>query len=163
MLDPSHDNDYTTKTISKPGVTATVLEAALAQSNEGGRKAFKYIIGALAVWLVLSVLFASKRDSVAPVSAPGVTVESAEKTSSLERQYPGVWRGDFNLEIGKTLVKNGVRGCGELYYRAAASSANEYLVYCTSDGSTWTSYLAWTAAQKVMGPYPPDKNLPLPR
>lgn len=77
----------------------------------------------------------------------------------LAERYPAPWRDDSHLEISKSLAWNKVRGCGEFKYRASRQDKDEYLVYCTADGSTWTAYLVWSAIHKVMGPLQADPSL----
>ncbi|VWD62332.1 hypothetical protein BCO71033_06743 [Burkholderia contaminans] len=89
--------------------------------------------------------------------ASGVSSTAAAVT--VAERYPAPWREDFNLEISKSLAWNKVRGCGEFKYRASSQDQDEYLVYCTADGSMWTAYLVWTAIHKVMGPLKPDASI----
>jgi hypothetical protein len=77
--------------------------------------------------------------------------------------YPGAWSDAPNSGIQQALIKNGARGCGEYWYKAAASSPNEYLVYCTRDGKNWTAYLVWTSAGKIMGPNQISPDIRPPR
>lgn len=92
-------------------------------------------------------------------AAAAMTSASAQ---TMAQRYPGAWASAANIDITKALAKNEIRGCGEFYYRAAAGSTNEFLVYCTRDSKTWTSYLVFTSSQKVMGPYGLDASLPPP-
>ncbi|MGY6127027.1 hypothetical protein ACW9YV_16505 (plasmid) [Paraburkholderia strydomiana] len=78
---------------------------------------------------------------------------------TVAERYPAPWHDDFNLEISKSLAWNKVQGCGEFKYRASSRDKDEYLVYCTANGSTWTAYLVWTAIHKVTGPLKPDPSL----
>jgi hypothetical protein len=89
----------------------------------------------------------------------------SHKDLTVDEQYPKPWR-DPNREellaIGQTLVKNNISGCGEYYIRPSSQSTGEYLVGCSSDGTTWTYYMVWTAIQNVMGPYS-DTTISKPR
>lgn len=78
---------------------------------------------------------------------------------SLAEMYPGPWHDDFNMGITKALAKNQISGCGEYKYRPHKSASNEYLVYCTRDGSHWTAYLVWDLIGKVMGPYKTEPSM----
>lgn len=80
-------------------------------------------------------------------------------SESLAEMYPGPWHDDFNMGITKALAKNQISGCGEYKYRPHKSASNEYLVYCTRDGSHWTAYLVWDLIGKVMGPYKTDPSV----
>lgn len=50
--------------------------------------------------------------------------------------------------IGRTLSRNGIRGCGEFHIKVIETS--EYLVACTSDGKNWIYYMVHTNAGKVL-------------
>ena len=85
--------------------------------------------------------------------------DSSAYSESLAEMYPGPWHHEFNLGITKALAKKQISGCGEYKYRTHKSSSNEYLVYCTRDGSHWTAYLVWDLIGKVMGPYQTDPSV----
>jgi hypothetical protein len=87
---------------------------------------------------------------------------SAVAAPGLAGDFPTPWRRDANPELIRTLAKNGVKGCGDFAWKSRPSQSSEYLVYCTRDGRTWSAWLAWTAAEKVMGPYAPDPGVPPP-
>jgi hypothetical protein len=87
---------------------------------------------------------------------------SAVAAADLGRDYPGPWKRDAQPQLTRTLAKAGARGCGDYAWRQHASQSSEFLVYCTRDGRTWSAWLAWTAADRVMGPYPADPALPAP-
>lgn len=83
-------------------------------------------------------------------------------SAAMAQDYPAPWKRDAVPALTRTLAKNGVRGCGDFAWRQRADGSSEYLVYCTRDGRTWSAWLAWTASEKVQGPYSPDAALPLP-
>lgn len=87
----------------------------------------------------------------------------AAAASSLATDYPGPWQQGPAPDIHRTLLKHAVPGCGEYAWRQRANGSPEYLVYCTRDGRDWTAWLAFTAAERVMGPYRSDPALPPPR
>jgi hypothetical protein len=75
---------------------------------------------------------------------------------TINEQYPEPWKdanSEQNIEIGQTLVKNNISGCGEYYIRPSSQNTNEYLVGCSSDGIIWKYYMVWPKIQNVMGPY----------
>ena len=84
--------------------------------------------------------------------------EKIKNTSKKETaQYSSTWESGANPPILKTLLKNRVRGCGEIKYKKSNKHSNEYLVYCTRDGTNWHSaYIVFTKSQDVMGPYNTD-------
>ena len=75
-----------------------------------------------------------------------------------EMGYPGPWSNEFNKSIIKTLIKHQVRGCGELVYREHDRYNNEYIVKCTGYKQPQTIYIAWTAINKIQGPYAYDPS-----
>lgn len=77
-------------------------------------------------------------------------------------RYGGAW-SDVDGDVAGTLARNAVHGCGEAYQRASTRDQDEYLVYCTGDGATWTAYLVWPKANRVLGPNAPDPTIPGPR
>lgn len=119
-------------------------------------KRIGYVFWAAVALVVFGLVFGSSGQG------PAVVAGGSGAAGSMAQRYPGPWSSEFKLEIARTLAKNQVRGCGEFYYRAASGGSNEYLVYCTRDGNVWSSYLAFTSAETVMGPYGPDASLPLP-
>ena len=68
--------------------------------------------------------------------------------------YPGKWKTDPQIKIQRTLVKNGVTGCGYMAYKPRYNFDNEFLVYCSMDYKTWTAYIVWDVLEKLEGPYP---------
>jgi len=75
---------------------------------------------------------------------------------STSDQYPKPWREPNNeefIEIGRSLVKNQIKNCGEYYIRPSSEHNHEYLVGCSIDGESWSYYVVWTSVQEVMGPY----------
>lgn len=85
-----------------------------------------------------------------------------DRKLGMEALYPPPWRSDFDLPIARSLSKHGVTGCGEFQYRESSQHSREYMVYCTRDGNTWTAYLVWSGAEKVMGPLALDVGVTLP-
>ena len=72
-------------------------------------------------------------------------------------KYEANWHEDFNTEISKTFVKNGIRGCGQYSYKARQTYISEYLVRCTADGVNYKYYLVWTSIQNVTRLYYMEK------
>ena len=70
----------------------------------------------------------------------------------IDYKYPKPWIETFNIEISRALIKNKVSGCGQLKYREDRERSGEFLVYCTTDGHNYQSYLVWTNTGKVIGP-----------
>ncbi|MDO6518142.1 hypothetical protein [Zobellia uliginosa] len=67
-----------------------------------------------------------------------------------ERTYNTPWRepiGDEFLKIGKLMVANGIKGCGEYHVKEVTNG--EYVVACTPDGKNWTYYVAWPNTDKI--------------
>lgn len=76
--------------------------------------------------------------------------------------YPSQWGEQGFAPVATTLAQNRIKGCGEFSTKPSASVAGRYLVYCTSDGETWTSYLVDTIAKQVVGLDLPADRLPPP-
>lgn len=90
------------------------------------------------------------------------------KEETIAEQYPAPWRQDSPAELNITLGNNRVRGCGEFYFRTRHGEAGkyaEYLVYCTGDGNSWTTYIVFPSVNKVVGPGRVylERELPFPR
>lgn len=77
----------------------------------------------------------------------------------LNERYPAPWREEFHVGITKALASKSIRGCGQYKYRESSKNRNEFLVYCTGDGSTWTAYLVWPSTGGIIGPNVPDPTL----
>lgn len=91
------------------------------------------------------------------LSSDEPTEPEAELTFS--QTYPGPWREDMHANISRTLASKSIRGCGQYKYRESVKSSNEFLVYCTREGTNWVSYLVWPSANAVMGPYKADPTV----
>jgi hypothetical protein len=77
----------------------------------------------------------------------------------LSERYPGPWREEFHAGITKALASKSIGGCGQYKHRESSKDRNEFLVYCTGDGSLWTAYLVWPNTGGVVGPNAPDPAL----
>jgi hypothetical protein len=69
------------------------------------------------------------------------------------------WDESFNVDITKTLVKKGIRGCGEYQFKRVGSGNSDFLVRCTRDGQNWKLYRVHTYMDRVTGPISPDQAL----
>lgn len=83
-------------------------------------------------------------------------------TFDLAADYSGTWQSNAPANIIRTLAVNNVQGCGEFHHKPNIRNSGEYLVYCTPDGRTWTSYLVWPNVERVSGPARPDANIEPP-
>lgn len=88
--------------------------------------------------------------------APGLSSAG----QSVDRQYPGPWRYEFNNQITRALAAADVSGCGIYRYRASRNSSREFLVHCSNDNKNWTAYMVWPNLDKVLGPYQLEPSLP---
>lgn len=86
-------------------------------------------------------------------------VGQAMAETDLSVKYPGPWQDNYDQRITKTLVVNGITGCGEYKFKEDAKKSKSYVVYCSRDGKNWLAYIVWAASEKVMGPFPPDPSL----
>lgn len=89
--------------------------------------------------------------------------ENTKGSGELAYDYPGAWQSDAPGDIIRALAVNDVRGCGEFHHKASVRNSGEYLVYCTRDGQTWTSYLVWPNVDRISGPARPDPKISPPR
>ena len=80
---------------------------------------------------------------------PGAA-NAAEEPLPLE-QFPGPWR-EITQEIRDVLVLNKVFACSQAVARQSSRSSGEYLLYCTTDETFWTSWRVQSATHKVSGP-----------
>lgn len=79
--------------------------------------------------------------------------QSENSNAEYLKEWSGPWIEDINIQIARTLVKNNVKGCGEIKYKESTKTRSKYLVHCSSDGKYWKSYLVWPSLGEVHGPY----------
>lgn len=74
----------------------------------------------------------------------------------LQAQYHEQWdepNGWHLTNIGKVLIKKGVKTCGEYYVRQSKDQEGEWLIACTPDGQSWNYFQVWVGideAQQVI-------------
>lgn len=67
-----------------------------------------------------------------------------------ERTYQNSWQSPNSeqlVSISKLMVKNNISGCGEYHIKEIESQ--EYIIACTSDGTNWKYYVAWTRNDEI--------------
>lgn len=67
-----------------------------------------------------------------------------------DKTYSQNWRSPQGTEftkIGRIIVANGVKVCGEYYVKKIES--NEYLIACSADGSTWNYFVVYTSNDTI--------------
>ena len=68
-----------------------------------------------------------------------------------ERTYSKSWRPPNNgyefREIGKAIIKNGVKVCGEYYVKEIMS--NEYIIACSTNGVYWNYFVVYPSTGKI--------------
>ena len=95
-------------------------------------------IGTLSEWGKLDVSAAIENENTA--------------TSVIDdnRTYEQSWRsprdGEY-LTIGRLMVKNNIKGCGEYHIKEIENS--EFIIACSRDGENWTYYVAWPDNNKI--------------
>lgn len=80
----------------------------------------------------------------------GSLTDSSSSVIDDERSYSNPWREPYSNEfgkIGKLMVQNGIRNCGEYYLKEIEDK--EFIIACTSDGQKWTYYVAWPDIDKI--------------
>lgn len=63
--------------------------------------------------------------------------------------YEQSWRsprGTEYVEIGKLIVQNNIKICGE--YHVKEVTAGEYVIACSPDGNNWQYFVAYTKIEK---------------
>lgn len=76
-------------------------------------------------------------------------------SNSPDSKFSASWESPSSDEIvsfGQILIKNNIEGCGEYQVKRKIDSKGEFLLACTSDGSTWSYYLVYQFTGKVIGP-----------
>jgi hypothetical protein len=67
-----------------------------------------------------------------------------------EQTYTQSWRSAYGSEygeIGKIIVQNGIKVCGEYYVKEIES--NEFVIACSADGTTWNYFVVYTSLDKI--------------
>jgi hypothetical protein len=67
-----------------------------------------------------------------------------------DRTYSESWRSPYGTEyseIGKIIVQNGIKVCGEYYVKEIET--NEYVIACSADGTTWDYFVVYTSLGKI--------------
>lgn len=77
---------------------------------------------------------------------------NSENSNVIEdsRTYSKPWRspvGDEFLKIGRIMVANGIKGCGD--YQVKEVTEGEYVIACTRDGENYIYYVVWTYTDKI--------------
>lgn len=76
--------------------------------------------------------------------------QESETIINDQRTYEPTWKSPNNVElveIGKIMVANNIKGCGE--YHVKEITSKEYVVACTADGTNWTYYVVYSAINKI--------------
>lgn len=67
-----------------------------------------------------------------------------------DRTYSESWRSPYGTEyaeIGKIIVQNGIKVCGE--YQVKEIESNEYVIACSDNGETWDYFVVYTSLGKI--------------
>lgn len=67
-----------------------------------------------------------------------------------EKTYSENWRSPYGTEygdIGKIIVQNGIKVCGEYYVKEIQT--NEYVIACSANGTTWDYFVVYTSLGKI--------------
>ena len=111
--------------------------------------------------IVISVIIGKKRIDNISESNNTVIIDSKKSFYTSWREPQG---SEF-VEIGKLIVADNIKICGE-YYLKEIESNEEYAIACSPDGIKWTYYVAWTSIGIInlaSDKYIKDKNLIPPR
>jgi len=99
-----------------------------------------------------------RADVEIPVTARFAFVQSRDASPE---QFPGPWL-EVTQEIRDILALKKISACSQAAARVSSINPDEYLLYCTSDGNLWTSWLIQPAARTVRGPGRLFKGIALP-
>lgn len=81
-----------------------------------------------------------------------IITDNPEKPKTIindSRTYQTEWRmpkGNEYYEIGKLIVENNIKICGEYHIKEVTSY--EYLIACSKDGVNWEYFIAYTKIGK---------------
>ena len=67
-----------------------------------------------------------------------------------DRTYSQSWRspqGSEYADIGRIIVANGIKVCGEYYVKEIES--NELVIACTPDGESWQYFVVYVKAESI--------------
>lgn len=67
-----------------------------------------------------------------------------------DRTYSESWRSPYGTEyseIGKIIVQNGIKVCGEYYVKEVET--NEYIIACSADGTAWDYFVVYKSLGKI--------------
>jgi len=78
------------------------------------------------------------------VGGSGTNITNDENTYAMPWRSP---TGDEYTKLGKLILKNNVKGCGE--YHVKEVTPNEYLIACSPDGKEWRYLVAWPTQDKI--------------
>ena len=80
--------------------------------------------------------------------------------SHAEGRFAESWNEEMRVDITRTLIQHGVKGCSFYKHKesldTSGSYAGSYIVYCSRDKRRWEAYLVWPDFDMVMGPSKPD-------
>ncbi|WP_452232035.1 hypothetical protein [Lacinutrix sp. MEBiC02595] len=96
------------------------------------------------IFLIIGILL------IIAVYVIGSNGNSSSGVISDDRTYSKSWRSPYGTElkeIGKIIVQNGIRVCGE--YEVKEIETNEYVIACTANGKTWDYFVVYTSLGKI--------------
>ena len=76
-------------------------------------------------------------------------------------QFPGPWL-EVTQEVRDFLTLNKISACSQAAGRESSRNPGEYLLYCTSDEKTWTSWRVKPTTRTVRGPGGLSPDIPIP-
>jgi hypothetical protein len=79
----------------------------------------------------------------------------------LADQFPGPWL-EVTQDIRDLLTQRKVSACSQAAARESTRNPGEYLLYCTSDEKTWTSWRVKPTTRTVRGPGGLSPDIPIP-
>ena len=83
-----------------------------------------------------------------------------QKIVEISRRPIHLLDGGDVLTVGRSLVRKGIRGCGEMYGVPVNDRRSEWLVFCSNSPSddmrkdfshaAWSVYTVWSSSEEVM-------------
>ena len=102
-------------------------------------KGFLIVTGVL---FILTLIYENTSNKENRTSGPKTVINDS-------RTYSQSWRmphGSEYAEIGKLIVQNNIKICGE--YHVKEVTTGEYVIACSPDGINWQYFVAYTKIRK---------------
>lgn len=106
------------------------------------KKFIKFLLIIIGVLFIIS-LFNNKFTTISHDAKKPRTVINDTRTYQQSWRSP---RGSEYAEIGKLIIQNNIKVCGEYHVKEVTSG--EYVIACSANGTTWQYFVAYTKIGK---------------